>query len=103
MGFIMSKSKRLTYAFKDDMELYFQNASKASANMVEFAIRSIFTMEFRNPSVQVPSMVTYLGTSFDVYWKYVILLCIWIVTVQLVLSIFIYLFYVEPSKRDRAG
>lgn len=67
MGFIMSKSKRLTYAFKDDMELYFQNASKASANMVEFAIRSIFTMEFRNPSVQVPSMVTYLGTSFDVY------------------------------------
>ena len=83
------------------MELHFQNATKAGANMVEFAIRSLSTMAFRNPSIQVPGLVPYLGTSIEVYWKYVRILCGCIVIVQLALSIFVYFYYVEPSERDR--
>ena len=99
----MSESERLTHAFRDDMELHFQNASKAGANMVEFAIRSLSTMAFRNPPVQVPGLVPYLGTSLDLNWKIFISLGSCIVFAQVLLSIFIYLSYVEHSKRDTAG
>lgn len=96
MGFIMSERERLTRACRDDMELRSQNDSKAGANMVEFAIRSLSTMAFRNPSVQVPGLVPHLGTSLQVYWKYVGALCGSIVFVQFVLSVFVYWRYVEP-------
>ncbi|MCJ1347239.1 hypothetical protein MMC31_005461 [Peltigera leucophlebia] len=84
------------YPYGDDMELHSQNDSKAGANMVEFAIRSLSTMAFRNPSVQVPGLVPHLGTSLQVYWKYVGALCGSIVFVQFVLSVFVYWSYVEP-------
>lgn len=93
----MSKRKRLTHAFRDDMELHFQNASKAGANMVEFAIRSLSTMALRNPSVQVPGLVPYLGTSLELNWKILAGLFSGIVVAQLLLSIFTYLSYVEHS------
>ena len=102
-GFIISESERLTHALRDDMELHFQNASKAGANMVEFAIRSLSTMAFRNPSVQVPGLVPYLGTSLDLNWKFFMSLCSCIVFGQILLSVFTYLSYVEHSKRDTAG
>lgn len=89
------------HVYRDDMELHFQNATKAGANMVEFAIRSLSTMAFRNPSIQVPGLVPCLGTSIEVYWKWVGILCGCIVIVQLALSICVYFYYVEPSERDR--
>lgn len=85
------------------MELHFQNADKAGANMVEFAIRSLSTMAYRNPSVQVPGLVPYLGTSLELNWKFLAGLCIGIVLAQFSLSIFIYLSYVEHSGRDTAA
>lgn len=68
--------------------------------MAEFAIKSLSTMAFRNPSIQVPALVPYLGTSIEVWWKYVIILCACILAVQLALYISVYFCYVEPSERD---
>lgn len=87
--------------YRNEWELPFQNATKAGANMAEFAIRSLSTMANRNPSIQVRGLVPYLGTSLEVYWKYAIPLCACIIAVQLALSIFVYAFYVEPPERDR--
>lgn len=64
--------------------------------MAEFAIRSLSTMAYRNPQIQVPGLVPYLGTSLDILWKYVIPLCVCIVAVQVALSIVVYVFYVDP-------
>ena len=60
-------------------------------------------MGFRNPSMQVSGLVPYLGTSLEVYWKFVSLLCACIVTIQSALSYFVHLYYVKPSERDREG
>lgn len=61
-------------------------------------------MAFRNPSVQFRGLVPHLGTRLEVYWKYAIPLCVCIIVVQLALSIFVYLFYVEtPQERDIEG
>lgn len=98
-----SESERLTQAFRDDMELHFHNASKAGANMVDFAIRSLSTMAYKNPSIQVPGLVPYLGTSLDLNWKIFLGLSSGIVVAQCLLSILIYLFYVEHSEKDKAG
>lgn len=77
------------------MELHGQNATKAGADMVEFAIRSLSTMAFRNPSVQVPGLVPHLGTRLEVDWKHVAALSASIVGVQSVLSIsiLVYVFW----------
>lgn len=89
--------------FRDDMELHFLNATKAGANMVEFAIRSLSAMAYKNPLVQVPGLVPHLGTSLDVDWKYFLGLCGGIVVAQCLLSIFIYRSYVEHSETDKSG
>lgn len=99
----MSESKRLTPAFRDDMELHFNNASKAGANMLEFAIRSLSNMAFRNPIVQVPGLIPYLGTSLDLSWVFIISLCVGKFVAQFSLSILIFVSYVEPSEMDTAG
>lgn len=85
------------------MELHHHNAAKAGENMVLFAIRSLSTLAYRNPSVQVPSLVPYLGSRLDMKWNFLLGLCSGIVVVQFLLSIFIYLSYVEHSKTDEAG
>lgn len=64
--------------------------------MAEFAIRSLSTMAYRNPQIQVSGLVPYLGTSLNILWEYVIPLCVCIVAVQVALSIVVYVFYVEP-------
>lgn len=69
--------------------------------MVEFAIRSLSTLAYQNPSIQVSGLVPYLGTYIDVCWNCVIPICAGIVAVQLALSILIYFFYVEPLGKDR--
>ena len=89
--------------FRDDVELHFQNASKAGADMVEFAIRSISTMAFRNPSVQVPGLVPCLGTNLEVYWGYFYGLCGSILAVHLLLAVLIYICHVNLSERDSQG
>lgn len=90
-------------SFRDDAELHFQNDSKAGDNMVEFAIRSLSTMAFRNPSVQVPGLVPCLGSSLEVNWKFVCGLCGSIAIVQLMISASVYYCYVKPSERDIQG
>lgn len=69
--------------------------------MAEFAIRSLSALAFRNPSIQVPGLVPYLGTSLTVYWKYAVALCAGIVAVQILLSLLVYIFDDGPSERDR--
>lgn len=90
-------------SFRDDAELHTQNDSKAGDNMVEFAIRSLSTMAFRNPSVQVPGLVPCLGSSLEVKWRFVGGLFGFIVIVQVMISAFVYYWYVEPSERDSQG
>lgn len=85
------------------MELHFHNATRAGANMAEFAIRSLSTMAYKNPSVQVPGLVPYLGSSLDLNWKFFLGLYSGIVVAQFLLSIFIYRSYVEHSETDKAG
>lgn len=89
--------------FRDDHELHNQTASKAGADMVEFAIRSLSTMAFRNPSVQVPGLVPYLGTNLKVYWGFFYGLCGAIVMAHILLCVLVYCCYVEPSARDSQG
>lgn len=89
--------------FRDDNELHFQNASKAGADMVEFAIRSLSTMAFRNPSVQVPGLVPCLGASLMVYWRFFYGLCGAIIMAHFLLCVLVYCFYVEPYERDSQG
>lgn len=70
--------------------------------MAEFAIRSLSTMAYRNPQIQVPGLVPQLETSHDVLWKYAIPLCACIVAVQMALSIVVYVFYVDrPGEIER--
>lgn len=89
--------------FRDDMELHFHNATKAGANMAEFAIRSLSTMAYKNPLVQIPGLVPHLGSSLDVHWKHFLSLCCGIVVAQFLLSGFIWFSYVEHSETDKAG
>lgn len=89
--------------FRDDMELHFHNATKAGANMAEFAIRSLSTMAYKNPLVQVPGLVPHLGSSLDVNRKYFFGLCCGIAVAQYLLSSFIWFSYVEHSEKDKAG
>ena len=88
--------KAKSCAFRNYWELHYHDATWAGKNMAEFAIRSISTLAFRNPPLQVPGLVPYLGTSLKVYWKYALALCGWIVAVQLGLSISVYVWDVEP-------
>lgn len=64
--------------------------------MAEFAIRSLSTIAYKNPPIQVPGLVPYLGTSLNVYWEYVVPLYVCIVAVQAALSIVVYVFYADP-------
>ena len=89
--------------FRDDRELHYQNASKVGAHMVNFAIRSLSTMAFRNPSVKVPGLVPYLGTNLKVYWRYFYGLCGAIFMAHSLLCVLVYCCYVEPSERDSQG
>lgn len=104
----MSESEKLTYALRDEWDLHSKNgevvhAATAGAKMAEFAIRSLSTMASTNPTIRVQGLVPYLGTSIEVKWKYAIALCASIVAVQLVLSILVYVLYVEPTERDSEG
>ena len=92
----IKKKTLLTHATRNEFELHFQEDQRAGANMAEFAIRSLSTMAYRNPTIQVPGLVPHLGTSLDVHWEYLIPLCVCIVVVQVALSIFVYFFYVDP-------
>lgn len=93
--------KRLTHASRNEFELHSQDAQTAGANMAEFAIRSLATMAYRNPPIQVPGLVPYLGTSLNVNWEYVVPLCVFIIAVQLALSIAIYVFSAESPSGER--
>lgn len=99
--FVVFESERLILAFRNRWELHYHNATVAGANMAEFAIRSLSTLAFRNPSIQVPGLVPYLGTSLAVYWTYAFILCAGIVAVQILLSFLVYKFDDGPSERDR--
>lgn len=92
----IKKNTLLTHASRNEFELHFQDDQRAGANMAEFAIRSLSTMAYRNPTIQVPGLVPHLGTSLDVHWNYLIPLCVCIVVVQVALSIFVFFFYVDP-------
>ena len=89
--------------FRDDNELHGQNASKAGADMVEFAIRSLSTMAFRNPSVEVPGLVPYLGANLTVNWRFFWGLCGTIFVAHSLLCVLVYCCYVKPSDRDSQG
>ena len=69
--------------------------------MADFAIRSLSTLASRNPSIQVPGSVPYLGTSLTVYWKYAVALCAGIIAVQFLLSVLVYIFDDGTSESDR--
>lgn len=104
----MSESERLIYGFRDKWDLYSHhgevvNATTAGAKMVEFAIRSLSTMAFANPSIQVHGLVPYLGTSLEVYWNYPMALCAGIVAVQLPLSILVYVLAARTTESASVG
>lgn len=103
--FILMSAERAADScpFRDDMALHFQNANKAGANMLEFTMKSLSTMVYKNPSVQVPGLVPYLGTSLELSWKILAGICTGIVLAQFLISIFIYISYVEHSEKDTAG
>lgn len=90
----------LTQASRNEFELHFQDDKKAGANMAEFAIRSLSTMAYRNPQIQISGLVPYLGTSLNILWRYVIPLCVCIVAAQVALSIAVYVFDVDPNHRE---
>lgn len=60
------------FYFRNKWELHSQNATKAGANIAESPIRSLSTITFRNPSIQVDGLVPYLDTSLEVYWNYAV-------------------------------
>lgn len=90
----------LSITSRNELELHHLDATKAGANMAEFAIRSLSTMADKNPPRQAPGLVPHLGTGLEVFWKYALVLCSCIVVVQLALSISVYVMDVEPIERD---
>ena len=53
-------------------EVHFKDPDEVGADMVEFAIGSISTMAYRNPTIQVNGKVPYLGSPIEVKWFYLI-------------------------------
>lgn len=86
----------LIHVLRSYWDLHAHNATTAGAKMAEFSIRSLSTMAFQNPSIQVAGSVPYLGTSLAVYWNYAVALCACIIAIQLALSISAYVLDIEP-------
>lgn len=99
----MSKTEQLIHVSRAYWDLHSDDGTEINATavgdlMVEFAIRSLSTMAFRNPSIQIQGLAPYLGTSLEVYWSYTLALCACIVAVQLALSGLVYIYYVKPPE-----
>lgn len=104
-GFVMCENERLTHIFREKWDLDSMNgtvadATRAGANMAEFAIRSISTIAYKNPPILVCGLIPYLGTYLDVDWKYAIGICAAIVAYQAIICTLIFFFYTETPSQE---
>lgn len=79
-------------------EIHNQNQSRVGANVAEHAIVSLAQLVNRNPTMEIPGMVPYLGSKLSVRWKYFEVLLACMFAVDSLLIVLSYFFLETPSS-----